>query len=539
MPSGISGYEAPTCFRGETSPDSEWPSLTDNKRHIIEYMNDDSLFERAPAETEEAAEEDICRPDEFSGFSSGYAAEKEESETERKSDDAGMASDGADIADFRGSGDAEDNFSGSDRSGDAGNGTEHEEMTSDPSDTGSGSNPAAKMTKSEAAAVISAGAAEVANQAKQAPQKKQYRLPPLSLLNKVKRRENGNQRMELAARAQKLENVLQNFNVSARVIDVKKGPAVTRYEIQPDTGVKVSSIVRLADDIALNLEAKSLRIEAPIPGKAAVGIEVENEKTSVVTLREMIESDSFRKAESKISFVVGEDISGNSVVEDLKGMPHLLIAGATGSGKSVCINSIIISMLYKSTPDEVKFILIDPKVVELGNYNGIPHMLIPVITDPSKAAAALAWAVQEMNDRYRKFAETGARDLKSYNTKMKRDDMPENVLPQIVIIIDELADLMMAAPSQVEEAICRLAQLARAAGMHLIVATQRPSVDVVTGLIKANIPSRIAFAVSSQFDSRTILDRSGAEKLVGKGGHAVQSHRAGSAGETSGSFCHG
>ena len=223
--------------------------------------------------------------------------------------------------------------------------------------------------------------------------------------------------MELAARAQKLENVLQNFNVSARVIDVKKGPAVTRYEIQPDTGVKVSSIVRLADDIALNLEAKSLRIEAPIPGKAAVGIEVENEKTSVVTLREMIESDSFRKAESKISFVVGEDISGNSVVEDLKGMPHLLIAGATGSGKSVCINSIIISMLYKSTPDEVKFILIDPKVVELGNYNGIPHMLIPVITDPSKAAAALAWAVQEMNDRYRKFAETGARDLKSYNTK--------------------------------------------------------------------------------------------------------------------------
>lgn len=504
-------------FQGETSPDSEWPSLTDNKRHIIEYMNDDSLFERAPAETEEAAEEDICRPDEFSGFSSGYAAEKEESETERKSDDAGMASDGADIADFRGSGDAEDNFSSSDRSGDAGNGTEHEEMTSDPSDTGSGSNPAAKMTKSEAAAVISAGAAEVANQAKQAPQKKQYRLPPLSLLNKVKRRENGNQRMELAARAQKLENVLQNFNVSARVIDVKKGPAVTRYEIQPDTGVKVSSIVRLADDIALNLEAKSLRIEAPIPGKAAVGIEVENEKTSVVTLREMIESDSFRKAESKISFVVGEDISGNSVVEDLKGMPHLLIAGATGSGKSVCINSIIISMLYKSTPDEVKFILIDPKVVELGNYNGIPHMLIPVITDPSKAAAALAWAVQEMNDRYRKFAETGARDLKSYNTKMKRDDMPENVLPQIVIIIDELADLMMAAPSQVEEAICRLAQLARAAGMHLIVATQRPSVDVVTGLIKANIPSRIAFAVSSQFDSRTILDRSGAEKLVGKG----------------------
>ena len=511
-------------FQEESSSDGEWPSLTDNKRHIIEYMNDDSLFEREPAETEEkTAGEGASRADEFSIFASGpadaegaaaYSAGAAGTGTETETESGGRPEE-ADVSDFSDLETAGDNFSVSGSS--AGNGTGTAAVSSDAADTGLGSVPAAKMTKSEAAAAISAGAAEVASQAKQTPEKKQYRLPPLSLLNRVKRQESGNQRIELAARAQKLENVLQNFNVSARVIDVKKGPAVTRYEIQPDTGVKVSSIVRLADDIALNLEAKSLRIEAPIPGKAAVGIEVENEKTSVVTLREMIESESFRKAESKISFVVGEDISGNSVVEDLKGMPHLLIAGATGSGKSVCINSIIISMLYKSTPDEVKFILIDPKVVELGNYNGIPHMLIPVITDPSKAAAALAWAVQEMNDRYRKFAETGSRDLKSYNTKMKRDDMPENVLPQIVIIIDELADLMMAAPSQVEEAICRLAQLARAAGMHLIVATQRPSVDVVTGLIKANIPSRIAFAVSSQFDSRTILDRSGAEKLVGKG----------------------
>ena len=511
-------------FQEESSSDGEWPSLTDNKRHIIEYMNDDSLFEREPAETEEkTAGEGASRADEFSIFASGpadaegaaaYSAGAAGTGTETETESGGRPEE-ADVSDFSDLETAGDNFSVSGSS--AGNGTGTAAVSSDAADTGLGSVPAAKMTKSEAAAAISAGAAEVASQAKQTPEKKQYRLPPLSLLNRVKRQESGNQRIELAARAQKLENVLQNFNVSARVIDVKKGPAVTRYEIQPDTGVKVSSIVRLADDIALNLEAKSLRIEAPIPGKAAVGIEVENEKTSVVTLRVMIESESFRKAESKISFVVGEDISGNSVVEDLKGMPHLLIAGATGSGKSVCINSIIISMLYKSTPDEVKFILIDPKVVELGNYNGIPHMLIPVITDPSKAAAALAWAVQEMNDRYRKFAETGSRDLKSYNTKMKRDDMPENVLPQIVIIIDELADLMMAAPSQVEEAICRLAQLARAAGMHLIVATQRPSVDVVTGLIKANIPSRIAFAVSSQFDSRTILDRSGRKNWWEKG----------------------
>lgn len=376
-----------------------------------------------------------------------------------------------------------------------------------------------QLTRGEMRAAAAQGAADISASLSQtqAPARKEYKLPPISLLNPSERRINRNEQKELAAKAAKLEQVLQDFGVNAHVIDVKKGPSVTRYEIQPATGVKVSSITKLADDIALNLEAKSLRIEAPIPGKAAVGIEVENDSSSTVTMREMIESPEFENSKSKISFVVGEDISGNHVVADLKGMPHLLIAGSTGSGKSVCINSLIVSMLYRSTPDEVKFILIDPKVVELGNYNGIPHMLIPVVTDPSKAAAALAWAVQEMSDRYKKFAETSVRKLEEYNKKMEKENQPEKVLPQIVIIIDELADLMMAAAKQVEESICRLAQLARAAGMHLVVATQRPSVDVVTGLIKANIPSRIAFAVSSQVDSRTILDRAGAEKLVGKG----------------------
>ena len=305
--------------------------------------------------------------------------------------------------------------------------------------------------------------------------------------------------------------------MDARVLQVTQGPTVTRYEIQPAVGVKVSSIVRLADDIALNLEAKSIRIEAPIPGKAAVGIEVENESVTMVRLREIIDSDAFKRSKSKITFAVGKDISGDAIVADLKAMPHLLIAGSTGSGKSVCINSIITSFIYKANPDEVKLILIDPKVVELGNYNGIPHLMIPVVTDPSKAAAALNWAVAEMTDRYKKFAEEGVRDLESYNEFVIANDEKDRVMPQVVIIIDELADLMMAAPSQIEESICRLAQMARAAGMHLIVATQRPSVDVITGVIKANIPSRIAFAVSSQVDSRTILDMQGAEKLVGKG----------------------
>lgn len=343
-----------------------------------------------------------------------------------------------------------------------------------------------------------------------------YKLPPLNLLvppepeNKVDPR-------QLRFMASHLEDTLSSFNVDAKVINVTQGPAITRYEIQPNVGVKVSKIVSLADDIALNLRARSIRIEAPIPGKAAVGIEVENGSIHMVRVSELIASRAFKSAKSKIAFGVGKDISGNPIVSDIKSMPHLLIAGSTGSGKSVCINSMIASILYKAKPDEVKLILVDPKVVELGNYNGIPHLLIPVVTEPAKAAAALNWAVVEMNERYNKFANIGVRDLESYNEKMVHQGSKGEKLPQIVIIVDELADLMMAAPSQVEESICRLAQKARAAGMHIVVATQRPSVDVITGLIKANIPSRIAFAVSSQFDSRTILDMSGAEKLVGNG----------------------
>jgi len=347
--------------------------------------------------------------------------------------------------------------------------------------------------------------------------KTKYRLPPVDFLNKGAQPDKLSTNTSLKAKANKLEETLRNFNVDAKVLQVTQGPAVTRYEIQPNVGVKVNSIVRLADDIALNLEARSIRLEAPIPGKAAVGIEVENDKVNMVTLRDIVSSKEFKDSKSKITFAVGRDISGNAVAADLKTMPHMLIAGATGSGKSVCINSIIISILYKASPDEVKLVLIDPKVVELGNYNGIPHLLIPVVTEPSKAAAALGWAVAEMTDRYKRFAEESVRDLESFNNAVKKKNEEDRALPQIVIIIDELADLMMVASSQVEESICRLAQMARAAGMHLIIATQRPSVDVITGVIKANVPSRIAFAVSSQFDSRTILDMGGAEKLVGKG----------------------
>ena len=344
-----------------------------------------------------------------------------------------------------------------------------------------------------------------------------YEFPPVSLL----KRDTGSKQMmsdvQLEERAELLEQTLNNFGVDAKVLTVTQGASVTRYEVQPATGVKVASITRLADDIALNLRAKSIRIEAPIPGKAAVGIEVENEKPSPVLIRDLIESDEFMEADSIIEFVVGKDISGNNIVADLKDMPHLLIAGATGSGKSVCINSIVTSFLYKARPSELKLIMIDPKVVELGNYNGIPHMLIPVVTDARKASRALAIAVEEMNKRYDDFAENNVKDLNSYNELMRANQRYADCKPHIVIIIDELADLMMAAPSEVENSICRLAQKARAAGMHLIVATQRPSVDVVTGLIKANIPSRIAFSVASQFDSRTILDMAGAEKLLGKG----------------------
>ena len=344
-----------------------------------------------------------------------------------------------------------------------------------------------------------------------------YQLTPYDLLRKGR---GGKQMMteyQLEQRAQLLKKTLNDFGVDCSILSVTQGASVTRYEVQPATGVKVSKITGLADDIALNLRAKSIRIEAPIPGKAAVGIEVENDKPAPVLIRELIESKEFKESPSKLSFVVGKDISNNNILADLKDMPHLLIAGATGSGKSVCINSIIASFLYKAKPSEVKLIMIDPKVVELGNYNGIPHLLTSVVTDPRKASRALGEAVAEMNKRYEEFAKTGVKDLFSYNEFMIANQEPQACKPQIVIIIDELADLMMAAPSQVEESICRLAQKARAAGMHLIVATQRPSVDVVTGLIKANIPSRIAFSVASQVDSRTILDMAGAEKLLGKG----------------------
>ncbi len=344
----------------------------------------------------------------------------------------------------------------------------------------------------------------------------QYEFPPISLLNEPKKPSRDYTNKELKEIAIKLQKTLESFGVDAKVIDVTRGPTVTRYELQPSVGVKVSKILRLADDLALNLAAKSIRIEAPIPGKSAVGIEVPNKTTDAVLLREIIESDEFIEAKSKLTFSLGKSIEGKACVGDIAKMPHMLIAGSTGSGKSVCINSIIMSILYKADPSEVKLIMIDPKVVELCVYNGIPHLLIPVVTDPKKAAGALNWAVQEMENRYQLFANRGVRDIKGYNELLKNEG-EEGVLPQIVIIIDELADLMMVASNEVEDAICRIAQKARAAGMHLIIATQRPSVDVITGIIKANIPSRIAFTVSSQIDSRTILDMAGAEKLLGKG----------------------
>ncbi len=360
------------------------------------------------------------------------------------------------------------------------------------------------------------------------PAEQPYRYPPISLLHTPSRKGGGNSKAALQETAAKLQQILKNFGVNVTVTDVSCGPAVTRYEIQPEMGVKVSKIVNLADDIKLNLAAADIRIEAPIPGKAAVGIEVPNKQKVVVSFRELVESPEFQDSESKISFAVGRDIAGKVVISNIAKMPHLLIAGATGSGKSVCINTIIMSILYKASPKEVKLIMVDPKVVELSVYNGIPHLLIPVVTDPKKAAGALHWAVTEMMDRYEKFADAGVRDMKGYNAKIKNGTMKINhngqmvdvaveKMPQIVIIVDELADLMMVAASEVEESICRLAQLARAAGIHLIIATQRPSVNVITGLIKANMPSRIAFSVTSNIDSRTILDMGGAEKLLGNG----------------------
>ena len=351
--------------------------------------------------------------------------------------------------------------------------------------------------------------------------RKEYKFPPISLLKRGSKNA-GDSDAHLKETALKLQKTLQTFGVNVTITNISCGPSVTRYELQPEMGVKVSKIVGLADDIKLNLAAPDIRIEAPIPGKAAVGIEVPNKENSAVMLRDLLESEEFKSSKSKISFATGRDIGGNVVVSDIAKMPHLLVAGATGSGKSVCINTLIMSIIYKAKPDEVKLIMVDPKVVELSVYNGIPHLMIPVVTDPKKAAGALNWAVTEMDRRYRLFAEYNVRDIKGYNDKVeniKEIDDPDKPLkmPQIVIIVDELADLMMVAPGDVEEAICRLAQLARAAGIHLVLATQRPSVNVITGLIKANMPSRIAFSVSSGVDSRTIIDMNGAEKLLGKG----------------------
>ena len=390
-----------------------------------------------------------------------------------------------------------------------------------PTDSSSGSSVRkSKMGAAPVADEVARVAAEAAKTTA-AVRTKAYKMPPVSLLN---RGSEGRQESDAKLRetAMKLQEILANFGVNVTVTNVSCGPAVTRYELQPEMGVKVSKIVGLADDIKLNLAAADIRIEAPIPGKAAVGIEVPNKENSTVMLGNLLASKEFKDSTSKISFAVGKDIGGKVVVTDIAKMPHVLIAGATGSGKSVCINTLIMSILYKATPDEVKLIMIDPKVVELSVYKGIPHLMIDVVTDPKKAAGALNWAVAEMTRRYQAFASLNVRDIKGYNAKIESmpdhaDEAKGHKMSQIVIIVDELADLMMVAPGEVEEAICRLAQLARAAGIHLVIATQRPSVNVITGLIKANMPSRIAFSVTSGVDSRTIIDMNGAEKLLGKG----------------------
>ncbi|MBR4950012.1 MAG: DNA translocase FtsK [Clostridia bacterium] len=371
-----------------------------------------------------------------------------------------------------------------------------------------------KMTKAE----ITKGSREIEGEINTKDGEGQiamYNYPPTTLLEKIPPKA-GHSLTDLEENAEKLVSTLRSFGVETTVINIVPGPRVTRYELQPKTGVKISKITSLSNDIALSLAAEGVRIEAPIPGKAAVGIEIPNKQSESVTIREMLESDDFKKAKGELTFVLGKDISGNVVTADLSKMPHLLIAGATGSGKSVCTNSIITSIIYKNSPDKVKLMLIDPKMVEFGVYNGIPHLLIPVVTNPKKAASALNWAVGEMLKRYNLFAEFGVRDITGFN-KLCKEGSNIKPMEKIVIIIDELADLMMAAPKEVEDAICRLAQMARAAGMHLIIATQRPSVDVITGTIKANIPSRIALTVSSQTDSRIILDAAGADKLLGRG----------------------
>ena len=454
----------------------------DPSNRVLQYMNDDSLFERT--ESGSVGLEENSVPQAGYGLDGGVSAEPANKPHKR----------GLSVKTFENSASAD---------------AVKQESSAKPQDP---DKEVVKKISDKEAGEAMLSASEI-NKAK-APKK--YKMPPINLLDRPAQA-NRESAGTLEAKALKLEDTLKSFNVDASVVQVTQGPTVTRYEIQPAVGVKVSKIVNLADDIALNLRAKSIRIEAPIPGKAAIGVEIENEKSTPVALREIVDSANFKNAKSKISFAVGKDISGDAIVANLKDMPHMLIAGSTGSGKSVCINSILVSLLYKATPDEVKLILIDPKVVELSNYNGIPHLLIPVVTDPTKAAAALNWAVAEMEERYNKFHIEGAKDLASYNDLVTMNGETDKVLPQIVIVIDELADLMMAASSQVQDSICRIAQKARAAGMHLIVATQRPSVDVITGVIKANIPSRIAFAVSSHVDSQTILDEKGAEKLVGKG----------------------
>ncbi|MBE6904016.1 MAG: DNA translocase FtsK [Ruminococcaceae bacterium] len=360
---------------------------------------------------------------------------------------------------------------------------------------------------------------DIEEEKKEAPKKSSegYTFPPITLLKQdVGASPAADVSDELKQNGKKLIDTLKSFGVDASIVNISRGPSVTRYEIAPGVGVKISKIANLADDIALNLAAMGVRIEAPIPGKAAIGIEIPNNNISSVFIRDILASREFREAKSNLSVCLGKDITGNHIITDLSKMPHLLVAGATGSGKSVCINSIIISLLYKSSPEQVKLLMIDPKVVELKIYNSIPHLLIPVVTDPKKAAGALNWAVVEMLDRYKKFAEQNVRDITGYNENAKVDENLET-MPHIVVIIDELADLMMAAPNEVEDSICRLAQMARAAGMHLVIATQRPSTDVITGTIKANVPSRISFKVSSQVDSRIILDVAGAEKLLGRG----------------------
>ena len=370
----------------------------------------------------------------------------------------------------------------------------------------------------ETAPAETAAPAAPASEPVSQPPARPYQIPSIDFLqNGVSRAEDPAVDQEMKEKAGILVETLKSFGVTVRITGIFRGPSVTRYEIQPAAGIKVSKITGLADDIALSLAAQGVRIEAPIPGKPAIGIEVPNSHKDTVSLREILESDSFRSSRSKLAFAVGRDIAGNAVVGDIARLPHMIIAGATGSGKSVCTNSIIMSILYHATPEEVKLILIDPKIVEFTVYEGIPHLLIPVVTDPKKAAGALNWAVQEMQRRYNLFAENSVRDLGDYNAAAAQPGSGLEPMPQIVVIIDELADLMMTTSKEVEDSICRLAQKARAAGMHLIIATQRPTTDIITGLIKANIPSRIALSVMSQVDSRTILDTGGAEKLLGHG----------------------